>query len=287
MLYVCPSISEGSPPSSFIPLQFQFQLILWRKFMQGALVRCFSTYSLEDAHDRRVGVLFLFSFRFPPRGICRYSMWRKCRLHSCSYLASELSFCLVLCLWLVSRPIPIPIPIRIRIRRRVSICKWCISGREMLLMIYLHLALIYANVLPRLPVPPAWLPFFVLVRNKNKNQNRKKNVLNRIEWKKMKEKKRFLTAPGHGIMLSLAVRPVGFSIFHGTARQHQKKLLWHFFFVPHPLYSMIPLSVPGFSLKSFLFAFRDFEQTDNAMHRPPWNGTLCVNSNIWFNSLTQ
>jgi len=29
---------------------------------------------------------------------------------------------------------------------RLSICKWCISGEEMLLMIYLHLALIYANV---------------------------------------------------------------------------------------------------------------------------------------------
>jgi len=36
------------------------------------------------------------------------------------------------------------------LRRRVSICKWCISGREMLLMIYLHLALIYANVFPSL-----------------------------------------------------------------------------------------------------------------------------------------
>lgn len=29
---------------------------------------------------------------------------------------------------------------------RLSICKWCISGEKMLLMIYLHLALIYANV---------------------------------------------------------------------------------------------------------------------------------------------
>lgn len=38
---------------------------------------------------------------------------------------------------------------------RLSICKWCISGEKMLLMIYLHLALIYANVSL---FPIVWLP---------------------------------------------------------------------------------------------------------------------------------
>jgi len=52
----------------------------------------------------------------------------------------------------------------------VSICKWCISGREMLLMIYLHLALIYANV------------FFPLFPSKYKYKNEPKK-------RKGKEKK--------------------------------------------------------------------------------------------------
>lgn len=42
-------------------------------------------------------------------------------------------------------PVPAPSP-TVFVLARLSICKWCISGEKMLLMIYLHLALIYANV---------------------------------------------------------------------------------------------------------------------------------------------
>lgn len=68
-----------------------------------------------------------------------------------SFVASSCSMYLspsptLLCLCLLLLPLSLSVLVVVFVLARLSICKWCISGEKMLLMIYLHLALIYANV---------------------------------------------------------------------------------------------------------------------------------------------
>lgn len=96
---------------------------------------------------------------YPPRvNLCK----RRRRLDACDERERAGEWSLLLCCKqlqhvspsLFHTPVPAPSP-SVFVLARLSICKWCISGEKMLLMIYLHLALIYANVSLS---PIVWLP---------------------------------------------------------------------------------------------------------------------------------
>lgn len=91
------------------------------------------------------------AFAYPSRvNLCKgaavaWCIWLK-RSCSCSVYLSRYSCSLGLfSCYLCLAPPPSP-ACQSSLSWRLSICKWCISGEKMLLMIYLHLALIYANV---------------------------------------------------------------------------------------------------------------------------------------------
>lgn len=210
-MFAFPFLSDSDSDSDSYSSLLFFGLILRRKFMQGALVRQ-TRGALAFIQPFLLSFLF-FSFKGDfTRG--------KMQLQQCSGIFLSAPYRSVL---------------------GVSICKWCISGREMLLMIYLHLALIYANV--SLFLCPS------TSSTSSRNKNKTKTVT-----KSYRKKRRRRKVP-HGFqamgLCYLWPRPVlAFQFFMRRARQHREKK------------EIIMAFFPSLSLKSFLFAFRDFEQTD-------------------------
>lgn len=191
-MFAFPFLSDSDSDSDSYSSLLFFGLILRRKFMQGALVRQ-TRGALAFIQPFLLSFLF-FSFKGDfTRG--------KMQLQQCSGIFLSAPYRSVL---------------------GVSICKWCISGREMLLMIYLHLALIYANV--SLFLCPSTSS--TSSRNKNKTKTVTKS------YRKKEEGGRFLTVSrpwdyvifGRGLCWLF-----NFSCAARDSTEKRKKLLWHFF----------------------------------------------------------